>query len=197
MERVTHVHGQALEERGEARHRLRPGQPDLAHAVLRAIDPGFAIRGRRLLTTAGIFRRLAEPDQADDLRLRPPPAVRRTLTCGTTCSMLRSMERSRYHRRSVPVRALLLEDVSAHPERYGLTHEGSEAARLQVLLELGAETARRRIDEQEMEAAYREWAEDSERSESIEELATLALGTGGLVDEVLGRGPEASPRPAE
>jgi hypothetical protein len=107
------------------------------------------------------------------------------------------MERSRYQRRSVPVRALLLEDVSEHPERYGLTREGSEAARLQVLLELGAETARRRIEEQEMEAVYREWATDSERSEAVEELASLALGTGGLIDEVLGRGPEAGPRPTE
>jgi hypothetical protein len=48
-----------------------------------------------------------------------------------------------------------------------------------------------------MEAVYREWATDSERSEAVEELASLALGTGGLIDEVLGRGPEAAPRPTE
>jgi hypothetical protein len=99
------------------------------------------------------------------------------------------MARSRFQRRSVPVRALLLKDVSEHPERYG--------GELQVLLQLGAETARRRIEEQEMEAAYREWATDSERSEAVEELASLALGTGGLIDEVLRRGPEAAPRPTE
>jgi hypothetical protein len=109
------------------------------------------------------------------------------------CRRIWIMERSRYQRRSVPVRALLLEDVSEHPERYGLTREGSEAARLQVLLELGAETARRRVDEQEMEAAYREWAEDRERSAAVEGLASAVLGAGGLIDEVLGRGPEAAP----
>jgi hypothetical protein len=102
------------------------------------------------------------------------------------------MDEPRYQRRSVPVRALLLEDVSEHPELYGLGRDRSEASRLQALLELGAETARRRVQEQEMEAVYGEWAADRERTQAVADLADAVLSPGGLVDEVIGRAPEAT-----
>jgi hypothetical protein len=44
-----------------------------------------------------------------------------------------------------------------------------------------------------MEAAYREWADDLERAEAVQGLANAVLAEGGLIDQVLGSGPDALP----
>ena len=96
------------------------------------------------------------------------------------------MDAGQVARKSVPVSKSLLEDLASHPDSYGLEAEGSEAARLRILLEKGAAAAREEAAMQAMTAAYSGWAADSERQHAVEELATHVLAEGGLVDQVIG-----------
>ncbi len=95
--------------------------------------------------------------------------------------------RGAVQRKSVPVSSELLNQLRSQPDEFGLGQVASEAARLQALLEMGAAAARERVEAEEMEAAFRDWALDEERHVAVHGMAEHILREGGLLDQALGR----------
>lgn len=86
---------------------------------------------------------------------------------------------------SVSVPTELIQDLRRRPEAYGVAELRSEAARLQKLLQVGAQTSLRRVEEAAMVATYREWSGDKERREAVVTLADTLLAEGGFADGLL------------
>jgi hypothetical protein len=86
---------------------------------------------------------------------------------------------------SVPVPSELIEDLRRRPAAYGVAELRSEAARIQRLLQVGAEASLQRVEEAAMVATYHEWSGDQERQEAVATLADSLLADGGFADSVL------------
>ncbi len=81
-------------------------------------------------------------------------------------------------RESVPIDDDLHREIRDHPETFGLSDRVSKARRLAQLLALGADVARRRTEAERRQRAFAEWAEDEERTETVEMMRRVVRESG-------------------